>query len=168
MKIFTKHQNVIFYAVAIAALSVGLYLWVGQGKDTNQDVNEGVSVINEIKTAVDRLEKDHDGQDALAVCLGKLIIASQDRTVTDVEFETCVITTAVPSRQTDEDRAPSDQTNTSVQPSDSRSSESSSSANNTPNNTPVLPENPQTPEPDNDGVIVDLPLLPEIHIPSPL
>lgn len=166
MKIFTKHQNVIFYAVAIAALSFGLYLWVGQGKDTNQDVNEGVSVINEIKTAVEQLEKDHDGQDALAVCLGKLIIASQDRTVTDVEFDTCVITTAVPSRQTDEGTEPSGQTSTPVQSSDNHSSRSSS-ANNSSSDTPVQPENPQTPEPDNEGVIIDLPILPEIRIPSP-
>lgn len=49
-----------------------------------------------------------------------------------------------------------------------------SSPNNVPSGTTAQPntsqnnDNPQPPPPDNNGIIVDLPLLPPIHIPSPL
>lgn len=49
----------------------------------------------------------------------------------------------------------------------------SSSANNTPHDSTPQPDNsqsePSQPEaPDNDGILLDLPLLPKVHIPSPL
>lgn len=51
--------------------------------------------------------------------------------------------------------------------------ESQSMSLSYPNNTPLPlgsePDNSQNPEePDNDGIIIDLPLLPKLHIPSPL
>lgn len=166
-------KTTLIYAIAILLFGVGLYLWADQSKQTSDQVQNTGATVEDLSKAVADLQADHDGQDALAVCLGKLIIASQDRTVTDVEFETCVITTAVPARGTNEDTGHGGQTTVPAQLGDNEFS--SSSPNNTPPAQVLLPENPQTPpptepqpEPDNEGIIVDLPILPKIHIPSPL
>lgn len=157
-----RYKNFGIYAVAIVIFGVALFLWVGQGSDTqdttentNQKVTAATVTIEDLKQAVEDLQKDHDGQDALAVCLGKLIIASQRRTVTDVEFETCVITTSVPARQTNEGTEPSSQAGSPSQPQGSQSSGSSSSSNR---NTPSQPSQPDNSQPPED---YNVPILPE-------
>jgi hypothetical protein len=160
-----EHQNILFYTVAVIAICAGLFMWVSQGKDTNNDVNAGVSVVNEIQAAVKQLEADHDGQDALLQCLVNLFIEQEQ--ISRVDVDQCVIETSVPTpTQTGGGTEPSSQGDTSVQSAGSLDSPN----HDTPSPTPSLPENPQSPtpeEPDNDGIIVDLPLLPELHIPSP-
>lgn len=125
--------------------------------------------VESVKDAVVRLEHDHDGQDELLQCIVNLFL--EKREITRIDVDNCVIETSVPPPQTSQDEefssptgGPS-QTGGSVSPS---SSSNSTPPNQSPqpNNSQSQPEEPE--EPDNDGVIINLPLLPEIHIPSPL
>lgn len=151
----------LLYFVASAFISIGLFLWVSQGKDTNEKAS-GTSVkVEDIQKAVDDLRADHDGQDALLTCLFN-ILAEQEQ-ITRVQIEGCVIETAVP--KTNAGIAPPNQGTSSEHPQDNQASPNVSSDNSS---LQELPQSPTPEEPDNGGVILDLPLLPKVNIPSPL
>jgi len=153
-----RKQPYVLYALAIVIFGFVLYQLFEINHKTEQNVEA-------VKRAVEQLEEDHDGQDALAVCLGKLVIATQSRTVTDADYEQCVITTAVPPMQTSGGTEPSNQANSSSQSPGNQPSVSSSSlnstantSNNQPNNSQNPPENPPEP-PQSILPLVDEPII---------
>lgn len=147
------------YFIASALIALGLFMWVRQDQQTNEKTADTNATVAAIDRAVKDLEADHDGQDALLTCLFN-ILAEQDQ-VTKVQIEGCVIQTAVP--ETDRDTAPSAGQSPDIQGG-------TPPAQTTPVlKTPTSDTPPAQPEkPDNEGIILDLPLLPKINIPSPL
>lgn len=170
----TKHLVVILWSIVAMGTAIIFFLWVSRDIGTSRDANESNRIVAQIQEALDKhqgdTERDHDGQDELLQCIVNLFLVRE--TITELDVENCVIQTQVPQPTSqDEDTEPQHQGSTPS--SQSSASPSSSSLNSTPSQPTVQPDNSQNPpetptEPDNDGVIVDLPLLPKIHIPSPL
>lgn len=142
MNISKRHKTYAIYIIAILLFGVGLFMWVSQDKKTNEAANTSKdaatsnnAIIKQMTDVVDRLEKDHDGQDALLACLFNVLAERQ--VITKVEVEGCVITTAVPSRTTEttEGTEPANPTGASSQ-SRGNLRTSDSLANDIPSNQP--------------------------------
>lgn len=156
--------NYLLYFVASALVTIGVFMWIRQDQNTNEKASSTGVRVEDIEKAVDDLKADHDGQDALLTCLFN-ILAQQDR-ITRVQVEGCVIETAVP--KTSGGTAPSGQGGGTSQPQGSQTSPSPSQPTAPSNPAPSNPPPTAPPPPDNDGVIINLPILPPVHIPSPL
>lgn len=94
-------------------------------------------------------------------CLADILIVAQRKQIELVNLEECQYRDI---RRNINSTIPPSTGGTSSQDPAIQSSEDKAKKNNQGNNN----NNGGNPPPDNDGVIVDLPLLPKIHIPSPL
>lgn len=114
--------------------------------------------------AVQSIKADN-GNQTLILC--KLILSENPRSLDDTEIaQVEAICQEKIDQFTSSATGSSTGTGASSRSSVPRQSSFSSSSNPTPNNPPPQSNNSQ-PEEDNEGVIVDLPLLPEIRVPSP-
>lgn len=161
MKIYTKHQNIILYGLAILMMAGGLFLWVNQGQETQQQVQGTSATVADIKAAVLDLKADN-AKNTIILCT---IILSQDVELSKKDIKKVEAICEQKVQERAEGTAPSNQAGASSQ-SQGSSSNPSSSSNNKPKPNNSQPDNSQ--KPDNDGVVLDLPLLPRVHIPSPL
>jgi len=157
----------LFLFLVVAIILLTQFWIVANTSRTVGDVQKGLDTLQK------NIEADHTRQTAnqarILACLSNLFI---DGHATESEVAECrrlVTTTDSDTLPEGQAVAPPNQGQSSL----NGQSTSRSSSNNTTPTQPSQPDNPQSPPtppepPDNDGVIVDLPLIDPIHIPSPL
>lgn len=131
---------------------------------TNHLVENQGQVLTAIKGVTDDTKITAEQQTAIIICMLQVPV-NQRTTNLQQQCRDSALTNE-PSTSNNSRQTPQSSLESQSSASNSSPVPSSSSSNPTPNNPPPQSNNPQ-PEEDNEGVIVDLPLLPEIRIPSP-
>lgn len=130
---------------------------IQQGKTTNQLIKGQNQILSSIKAVTKDTNLTAAQQTKIIICMLQVPVAQR---TTDTETNCRTQANAAVSSVGIPVETPASSSDNNVVVS------SPQSAPTTPTPQPIIPQQP-APKPDNDGIIISLPLLPHLHIPSP-